>query len=141
MKKPQEKPGKIIENAAEKLAEINELTPPTWADFVKTGAHKQRAPQQKGWWYIRAASVLRTVNKKGPVGTQKLRTHYGGKQNRGHKTEHHVRGSGSILRKILQQLEKAGLVEQKEKGVHKGRVITGKGAKMLSSATRTDKKA
>ena len=136
MSKQQAKPAIIIENAAKELCGMNELEPPKWAMFAKTGAHKERPPQQGNWWHLRAASVLRTVSRKGPVGTQKLRTRYGGKYNAGHQTEHHAKGSGSIIRHILQGLEKAGLVEQKEKGVHKGRVITGKGAKILHKAGR-----
>ena len=48
--------------------------------------------------------------------------------------EHFYRGSGSIIRKALQQLEAAGLIEKKDKGVHKGRVITGKGMSLLDQA-------
>ena len=72
--------------------------------------------------------------KLGPVGVSKLTVKYGGKPNRGHKPGRFRRGSGSIARKILQQLEKAELVRQTSKGVHKGRVITKKAAEMLNSA-------
>ncbi|MEK6939747.1 MAG: 40S ribosomal protein S19, partial [Nanoarchaeota archaeon] len=37
----------------------------------------------------------------------------------------------SHIRKILQQLEKSGLVKQTEKGVHKGRILTPKGTSFL----------
>jgi small subunit ribosomal protein S19e len=50
-----------------------------------------------------------------------LKRKYGGKKNRGHKPEKRFDGSGNIIRKILQQLEKAGLIEQKAIRVHKGR--------------------
>src|SRR3989339_2204194 len=121
----------LINKAAEELKKIPEIKPPTWAPFVKTGMHKQRPPVSADWWYVRVASVLRTVYRLGPVGTQKLRTKYGGKKNNGVKQEHFYKGSGNILRKSLQQLEKAGFVKQAEKGVHKGRVITPKGKSFL----------
>jgi len=42
----------------------------------------------------------------------------------------------NILRKILQQLEKAELLKYVEKGVHKGRIVTGKGEKLLNQAAK-----
>ena len=121
----------LILKTAEELKKIAEIKPPVWATFVKTGMHKQRPPVDSNWWYIRAASVLRTVYRLGPVGVSKLRTKYGGKKNRGTKKEHFFKGSGNILRKVLQQLEKAGLVKFVEKGTHKGRIITPKGKSFL----------
>jgi small subunit ribosomal protein S19e len=124
----------LILKAAEELEKMSDMTPPSWADFVKTGMHKERAPTQNNWWYIRAAAVLQTIQKKGPIGVSKLRTKYGGKKNRGHKPEKFFRASGNILRKILQQLEKSGLAKKAEKGIHKGRIITPQGAKLLGKA-------
>ena len=121
----------LIEKAAEELKKIPEIKPPAWAAFVKTGMHKERPPAKNDWWYLRTASILRSVYRLGPVGVSKLRTKYGGKKNRGVKKEHFYKGSGSILRKSLQQLEKAGFVKFTEKGVHKGRVITPKGKSFL----------
>ena len=121
----------LIQKAAEELKKIPEIKPPEWAPFVKTGMHKERPPVDSNWWYVRIASVLRTVYRLGPVGVSKLRTKYGGKKNRGVKKEHFFKGSGNILRKALQQLEKAGLVKFAEKGVHKGRIITPKGKSFL----------
>jgi len=93
--------------------------------------HKERPPVKNDWWYIRTASVLRKVYRLGPIGVSKLRAKYGGKKNRGVKKEHYFRGSGSIARKILQQLEKEGFVKKDLKNVHKGRSITAKGKKFL----------
>ena len=124
-------PNELIAKASEELKKISEIKPPVWATFVKTGMSKERPPVSHDWWYTRAASVLRTVYKVGPVGVSKLRTKSGGKKNRGFNTEHFYKGSGNIARKILQQLEKAGFVKQAQKGVHKGRIITGKGMSFL----------
>lgn len=123
----------LIELLAKELHSIPQIKPPAWAPFVKTGAHKERPPARNDWWYVRAAAVLRTVARLGPVGTSKLRTKFGGKHSRGFKSERFARGSGSIIRKAMQQLEKAGLIRQAAKGVHKGRVITEKASAMMSA--------
>ncbi|MDN5358755.1 MAG: small subunit ribosomal protein S19e [Candidatus Diapherotrites archaeon] len=118
----------LIERVAKRLEEIPEIKMPEWAKFVKTGAHKERLPEQPNWWYIRAASILRRIYIDGPVGVARLRTYYGGRKNRGAKPEHHVDASGKIIRTILQQLEKAGLVE---KDGNNGRKISRKGQSLL----------
>ena len=130
----------LILKAAEELKKVPEIQPPIWAPFVKTGMHKQRAPANDDWWYMRSASVLRTIYRMGPIGVSKLRTKYGGKKNRGVKKEHFYKGSGNILRKSLQQLEKAGFVKFAEKGVHKGRIITPKGRAFLDKIAFSIKK-
>jgi len=128
----------LIEKVAEHLKTV--IKAPSWASFVKTGAHKERTPDNPDWWYIRAASVLKSVHKLGPVGVAKLRVKYGGKKNRGMKPGRFVRGSGNILRKILQQLEKANLIKQDKRGNHKGRVITPKGESLLFKTAKQIKK-
>lgn len=124
-------PQELILKVAEELKKVPEIKPPVWATFVKTGVYKERPPVNNDWWYVRTASVLRTIYRRGPVGVSKLRTKYGGKMNRGVKKAHFFKGSGNIIRKSLQQLEKAGLVKFAEKGVHKGRIVTPKGKSFL----------
>ena len=126
-------PGKLIIKLSEKLKKEPEIKAPEWAAFVKTGRHRERPPTNDDWWEVRAASMLRAVAKNGPVGVSKMRLKYGGKPNRGHKPGRFRKGSGSIARKVLQQLEKADLVKQTSKGVHKGRIITEKAAALLNS--------
>jgi small subunit ribosomal protein S19e len=121
----------LIIKAAEELKKINSVKPPEWAAFVKTGVSKQRPPSQKDWWYIRAAAVLRSIYKMGPIGVNKLRTRYGSKKNRGVKPEKFKIGGGNIIRKILQQLEKAELIKKVDIGVHKGRIIAPKGKSLM----------
>ena len=124
-------PSELIEKAAEELKKLEPIKEPDWAPFVKTGVHKEIPPSIKGWWYVRAASVLRHVYRFGPIGVSKLRVKYGGKKNRGVKPGHFYKGSGSILRKIMQQLEKEGFVKKDLKSLRKGRLITAKGKKFL----------
>jgi small subunit ribosomal protein S19e len=121
----------LINQTAEELKKQKLVEPTEWAKFVKTGHHKERLPDSPDWWYYRSAAILRSIAKLGPVGTQKLRTKYGGKKNRGHKPERFYKASGSIIRKILQQLETGELIKKDEKGAHKGRVLTGKGVSLM----------
>lgn len=121
-------PSKLIELAAQELKKMKELQPPEWTKFVKTGTHKERAPDKEDWWYTRCAAILRTVYVKGPIGVERLRTKYGGRKRRGVKPAEFRKGSGSIARKALMALEAAGLVEKMER---KGRVITPKGKSFL----------
>ena len=124
-------PHKVIQRTADELKKQKFVQPPAWSNFVKTGHSKDRLPENTDWWYVRAASVLRAVAKLGPVGTEKLRTKYGSKKNRGHKPERFYKASGSILRKVLQQLEKSQLIKQTQKDSHKGRILTPKGTSLL----------
>jgi small subunit ribosomal protein S19e len=124
----------LIQNTAEELKKIESIKAPAWGSFVKTGMHKERQPLDKDWWYMRAAAVLRKIMLLGPIGVAKLRVHYGGKKNRGARPERFYAGSGSIARKVLQQLEQAALVKQVGKDEkRKGRIITPKGHKLLDS--------
>jgi small subunit ribosomal protein S19e len=109
---------------------------PEWADFVKTGVFKERPPMIADWWYMRAASMLLKIDKLGIVGVSKLRTKYGGRKNRGVAPEHVYRGSGKIIRTILQQLEVAGLLKQGKKGLHKGRVLTPKAHSLIAQTAK-----
>ncbi|MBS3127422.1 30S ribosomal protein S19e [Candidatus Woesearchaeota archaeon] len=124
-------PNSLVNKAAEELKKQKLVEPTEWSKFTKTGRQKERLPDSPDWWYHRSAAVLRSVAKLGPVGTEKLRTKYGGKKNRGHKPERFYKASGSVIRNILQQLEKSGLIKQTEKTSHKGRVLTPQGTSFL----------
>lgn len=125
-------PQKLISKAADELKKQKLVQPTTWAPFVKTSHAKERLPDNPDWWYYRSAALLRSIAKLGPIGTEKLRTKFGARKNRGHKPEHAYKASGSSTRKILQQLEKSGLIKQTQKQSHKGRVLTPKGQSFLT---------
>lgn len=125
----------LIMQVAKELESIEQIKAPEWAAFVKTGVHKERPPMQANWWEIRCAALLRKIAIRGPIGTNKLRTLYGGRKNRGHKPDAQRKASGSVIRNALQQLEAAGLVKQADKDGRKGRVLTPKGESLLDKAT------
>jgi small subunit ribosomal protein S19e len=121
---------KLIELAATKLKSDERFTPPEWASCVKTGMHREHPPQNDDWWYVRCAALLRRIAMDGPVGTQRLRSVYGGKTDNSSKPERFVKGSGSIIRKAMQQLESAGFV----KTTPKGREISSQGRSFLDNS-------
>ena len=126
---------KLILKVSEKLKKNDNIKPPEWSKFVKTGVSSERPPTQEDWWFMRSAAVLRKIYINGPVGTQRLRTSFGGKRRRGHKPPHHAKAGGKIIRTILQQLEKAGYIKKVD-APKKGRLITPKGQKLMDSTTR-----
>jgi len=121
----------LIRRLAEYLKEnFKEIKPPTWAPYVKLGVHKERGPDNRDWWYVRAASILRKLAISGePLGVGTLRTVYGGLKRRGSAPPHFRKAAANHLRKILQQLEKAGLVSR----TREGRVLTPKGMSLVDT--------
>ena len=125
---------KLILKVSEKLKENDKIVPPEWAEFAKTGIHTERAPVQQDWWYTRAASIMRKLYVKGPMGTSKLAGEYGGFNDRGCKPNKAVKGSRNIVRKCLIQLQDAGLLEATQD--KQGRKISPAGQKLLDKAAK-----
>ncbi len=124
--------GELIELTATKLKNDERFTPPEWTAWVKTGVHKENPPLRDDWWHIRCASLFRRIAIDGPVGTQRLRSVYGGKTDNSSRPERFVRGSGSIIRKAMQQLEAAGFVRTTKKG----REVSALGRSFLDNTAR-----
>ena len=120
----------LIQEMASDLKQ--KLEKPSFTEWVKTGAHNERAPQNKEWWYVRAASVMYRVYVDGPLGTETLRTYYGGKKNRGSAPHRFRKSSGKIVRSCLQALEKEGLIKK----LKKGRTISAKGESYLTQMSK-----
>jgi small subunit ribosomal protein S19e len=123
-------PSALLPRLATELRSREAVRPPEWAAFVKTGVHKQKAPVQTDWWYLRSASVLRKIHLHGPVGVEHLAEEYGGKRDRGSAPYHARTGSRSVTREIVQQLQSAGLVAPAK---NRGRQLTAQGQKLLAS--------
>jgi len=77
--------------------------------------------------------VLRKIYVKGHVGIERLSSEYGGKRDRGSAPYHAYNGSRAVLREIVHQLEKAGLVQPYKT---KGRRVSAEGQKLLDSLSR-----
>jgi small subunit ribosomal protein S19e len=119
----------FIDQLAKYLREnVDEVQPLPWASFAKTGTHVEKQPQNPNWWYVRSASILRKVYIHGPIGLENLRADYGGRKNNGVHKNHACKAGGSGIRKTLQQLEAAGLVQSAKP---QGRVVTPKGRKLM----------
>ena len=65
---------------AERLKKDKKIEPPAWTAYVKTGTHVEKIPQNRDWWYIRCASLVRKVYLHGPIGTSDLRSMVEGKE-------------------------------------------------------------
>ncbi len=127
-------PQRLIETAADELENgYDVVAMPDWAQFAKSGVNAERPPRQDNWWYIRAAAVLRKIYVNGPLGTERLRTMFGGRKTDTDGPEHFRKASGKVIRTILQQLEDAGLVETED---GEGRAITADGQSFLDSLSQ-----
>ena len=127
----------LIRRLAQDLKSREEIAPPDWMLFVKTGAHKERAPDDPDFWFVRCASILRKVYLNGPIGTERLRINYGGRKRRGVKPNKFQKGSGAIVRTALQQLERAGFIMKQGT---KGRELTDIGRSYMDKLSSALKK-
>ena len=123
----------FIDEVARKLQNDNNISVPEENVFSRTSVSRENPPENLNWWYIRCASILRKIYVKNSIGIEHLRAEYGGRHDRGSKPYEARSGSGSIVRRAVQQLEKAGYVT-KIKG--KGRVLTPKGRSFLDSTSK-----
>src|SRR5881628_1084880 len=101
----------LIERIKEKLQAEGKIKPPEWAAFARTGVNTEKAPVQKDWWYRQVAA-------------------FGGRRDDGSAPYHPRRGSRSVAREAMQQLEAMGLLTKTDK---KGRSISAQGRKLLDS--------
>jgi small subunit ribosomal protein S19e len=124
-------PNKLVAKAAAKLEGMG-IPAPAWVGTVKSGSHAERMPQQKNFWYIRLASILRNAYVNNKIGVSSLRSHFGGKKVRGVRPEKKRKAGGAIIRKGMQALEKAGLLTKRKTG----REISAAGKKLLDAAAK-----
>lgn len=84
---------------------------------------------------MRAAAVARHVYLRKSVGVGRLRKVHGSTKNRGSRPSHHVNASGSVDRKVLQALEKLGILEKLDDTEENG---SGKGGRRVTQAGMRD---
>merc|ERR1712213_196290 len=101
---------------------------PEWVDIVKTNVAKELAPYDEDWYYTRLASMARHIYVRSPVGVSTVCKIYGVRRNNGSSPSHWRRGSGTIARKALQNLEQLKLVEKDPNG---GRRMSSQGRRDL----------
>jgi small subunit ribosomal protein S19e len=123
---------RLIRKMAEKLKADQRVKAPEWAPFVKTGLHAERGPTQADWWHSRLAAVLRKVYLQGPIGADKLSQTFGGTRDRGSKPNRAAKGSRSIARHSLKQLEVCGYVVPQKK---LGRIVTPEGRRFVDNTS------
>lgn len=125
-------PDALISRLAEEL-KGEDIPPPAWIPFVKTGAHASRPPHNRDWWHIRCASILRKIYVHGPLGVRDLCKEYGGGRPSGYGAAHHRDAGGAIVRGAVQGLEKLGYVEQAKRG----RMISSLGMQKIDKLATT----
>ena len=86
-------------------------------------------------YYTRAAAVARHIYLRKKVGVGRLRKVHGSTKNRGSAPSHHVNGSGSVDRNILQSLVKIGVLAPDEE--NGGKRITQSGQRDLDRIAQT----
>ena len=122
---------KLVYATATKLEQM-QIKAPEWVGKVKSGSHRQRLPQDDKFWYVRCASILRKAYAQPGIGVSKLRTHYGGRKIRGVCPEKHRKSGGNMIRKAMQELERAGLMKKGKTG----RELTSKGRALIDSVAK-----
>ncbi|MDL5362353.1 30S ribosomal protein S19e [Halalkalicoccus sp. NIPERK01] len=120
----------LIEALSDRLDD--RIDQPEWAAYAKTGASRELPPEREDFWTVRAASLLRKVAVDGPVGVERLATHYGSAKRGSNRytvaPPKQTDASDNLIRTILQQLEDEGLVSQQGDA---GRVLTAEGRSLL----------
>ena len=119
---------KFVVAYAAHLKKAGTLAVPKWVNVAKTGVHKELAPYDPDWFYVRAAAVARQVYLNRGIGVGHLAIRYGGARRRGSRPNRFQRGSHLVARSALQSLEKLGLVEKHGDG---GRRLTTAGQREL----------
>lgn len=126
---------KFIVAYADFLKRQGKLQIPGWVDTVKTSHSNELPPQSQDWFYIRAAAVARHVYLRKSVGVGRLAKVHGSTKNRGSRPNHHCDASRSVDRKVLQALEKIGIVEKIDDEEEGG---SGKGGRRITQAGQRD---
>ncbi|GAA0158509.1 ribosomal protein [Lithospermum erythrorhizon] len=127
-------PHDFVKAYANHIKRSGKIELPHWTDIVKTGKHKELAPYDPDWYYIRAASMARKIYLRGGLGVGAFRRIYGGSQRNGSRPPHFCMSSGAVARHILQQLQKMHIVDVDPSG---GRIITSSGQRDLDQVAGT----
>ena len=119
---------------AEFLKKTGKLEVPSgnWVDIVKLGIHKDMAPVDPDWFYTRCASIARFLYSR-RTGVGAFTRVYGGRKRNGVRPSHFQCGSRSVVRKCIQSLEKAKIVEKHPSG---GRILSVTGRRDMDTIAK-----
>jgi len=129
-------PQALIKFLARDLKDSFKIKEPKDVIFIKTGCFKELGPYDRDWFFTRAAAVFRQtyIAKKGWMTVGRLRRHFGGNQNMGHRPWHKRKAAGGNIRKAFQELVIIGMLEKNPTG--RGHRCTKKGKKYLEKLAR-----
>jgi len=110
------------------LKRTGKVNVPKWSNIVKTGIHKQLAPYNPDWFYVRMAAIARRIYLRPCEGIGFYKRIFGGSYSNGLRPYHFTTSSGSIIRTCLKQLTALKVIEPHPKG---GRRVTSSGRRDL----------
>ena len=113
---------KFIVAYAEHLKRSGKIELPKWVEYVKTAPHKELAPYDSDWYFVRAAAVARKIYLRPGTGIGGLQKSFGGKNRRGTLKERFAKSAPGVIRSIVHDLESMKVVEKCARG--SGRQIT-----------------
>ncbi|KAM0674589.1 hypothetical protein GVAV_001776 [Gurleya vavrai] len=104
----------LNEAIADHLKRSEILSVPDNVDLIKTGVAKQMPPEDKDWYYKRAASIFRSVvlntmsDKIQGIGTHFFARKYSSRCNRGVRPSKISKGSTGHVKAIIEDFVKSG---------------------------------
>ena len=120
---------------------------------MKTASHKELAPYDANWLFVRAAAVARKIYiRSSGLGVKALRAMFGSNERNGTVSSHRHVSDGKIIRYSIKQLSKMGFIDlvivqaeddsgKRVQVATKGKKLTGKGrAEMDKIATQIYRK-
>lgn len=105
--------------------------------------HKELEPSNPDWYFVRMAAVARKVYLRPRIGVGALAHWFGGPKNRGAAPQRFQKAARGLLRSVLTQLTKNGVVEtvtmenEEGKKVSTGRTITSAGLSEMDRVARS----
>ncbi|EPY30128.1 small subunit ribosomal protein S19e [Strigomonas culicis] len=124
-----------IKTAAAHFKREGKIMVPNCTEIMKSSHGRERAPQNKDWYYIRCAAVLRALYLRPGEGYGGLSKRFAKKKNNGSRPEHTVRAATGLLHWACKSLSKLGLLEKvnDSEGNPNGQRVTKKGRKVVDS--------
>ena len=110
----------FIKAYAQHIKRSGKIELPKWVDYAKTAPHRELAPYDPDWYFIRTAAIARKVYLRQNIGVGSLTKAFGTAGRRGARPQHHYGAAPGIIRHMLHSLEKLKVVETADSGVKKG---------------------